>query len=529
MTTTQDLSSQQALQLGCARWSNRILLLAVLGIAYLTLFPFDFQLVNPHPPYGSPLLLGDSVKIVQAMDFFLNVLLFIPFGFGVAGQVCKRGGKLWTAGLLAYAAGVATSYTVELLQFYIPSRDSGWEDLISNGLGSFAGFLLWALLGAPILTGASHVADAVDRWLTPRRTAALLAIYFAAWFVVSAVLQRESRLSDWNPLTPLVVGNDAAGENPWNGRIAQLQFWNRALSEAEIRSIASKQGAASRPAKSEIGAGLVASYDFSGDAPYRDVHNSSPALDWTPAPPLPGDARDLKLNATAWLSSGIPAENLVQQIRNSNQFTVHLLCQPAAVHILNGRIVSLSNSAGDVNFHLRAEGSSLFVWIFDPLSASRSMLAWPVQAVFEPGKMRDLVVVYDGSDALIYLDGIRSPNIYRLSPGASLMRNSVSVRTSDLDGAILVYETLVFLPAGLLVGLEAAATFRRKMPTGLLLAAGLLLPAILHELLLMELSGRRMWPENIAWSFVFGIAGALLMNADRKGIQNSIPSSLCKP
>src|SRR5579872_3734162 len=76
MTTTQDLSSQQGLQQGCARWSNRILILAVLGIAYLTLFPFDFRLDNPHPPYGSPLLLGDSVKVVRAMDFFLNVLLF---------------------------------------------------------------------------------------------------------------------------------------------------------------------------------------------------------------------------------------------------------------------------------------------------------------------------------------------------------------------------------------------------------------------------------------------------------------------
>src|ERR1700688_1952493 len=119
----QDLPRQQA----CAEWSNRILILSLLGIAYLTLFPFTFDFTPTFIFHRFPFLLGSSVKPTTYTDFFLNVLLFVPFGFGICAQVRKRGGSRWAALLLAFAAGAGVSYLVEALQFYIPARDSGWE------------------------------------------------------------------------------------------------------------------------------------------------------------------------------------------------------------------------------------------------------------------------------------------------------------------------------------------------------------------------------------------------------------------
>jgi hypothetical protein len=48
-------------------------------------------------------------------DAVLNVLLFIPFGFGLR----LRGTSRWRA----WAVTIAVTATVELLQIYIPGRD----------------------------------------------------------------------------------------------------------------------------------------------------------------------------------------------------------------------------------------------------------------------------------------------------------------------------------------------------------------------------------------------------------------------
>jgi VanZ family protein len=45
-------------------------------------------------------------------------------------------------------AGAAISLTIEILQEYIPGRDSGLHDVITNTFGTFLGVLLfrWALM-----------------------------------------------------------------------------------------------------------------------------------------------------------------------------------------------------------------------------------------------------------------------------------------------------------------------------------------------------------------------------------------------
>ena len=68
-------------------WSNRILTAAVAGIFFLTLYPFRFALVRHGPPF---LLVGWG-KDSGALDFFLNLLLFVPCGFGFAESLRERG------------------------------------------------------------------------------------------------------------------------------------------------------------------------------------------------------------------------------------------------------------------------------------------------------------------------------------------------------------------------------------------------------------------------------------------------------
>jgi hypothetical protein len=250
-----------------------------------------------------------------------------------------------------------------------------------------------------------------------------------------------------------------------------------------------------------------------------------PPLSWTSERPQFTNVREAQVDAKSWLRTDAPAENLTQQIRKSNQFTVHIVCAPAAIQGAGGRIVSLSQSANNVNFHLRQEGANLIFWFRNPLSETRSVLAWTVRDAFDAGKARDIVASYDGADAFLYLDGIRVPRSYRLSPGASLMHDLFYIKTGDLEGYVIVYETLVFFPAGLLIGMAARKTSGQKISEASMLVLGLILPAVLLEVLLSAVSGRRIWAGNVGFSLAFGLAGILLINADRRKTNSRGPTS----
>ena len=502
---TQDLPRQQA----CAEWSNRIVLLSLVGITYLTLFPFRFDFTPTLIFQRYPFLLETSVKRPMYVDFFLNVLLFVPFGFGVAAQACKRGVNRWISILLALVAGAGVSYMVEVLQFYIPARDSGWEDVISNSTGSVAGFFLFELCGGPVLGLTSRWEASFNNWLSLRRAALLLAAYFAACFGLSAVLQKNTRLSDWYPQSSLFVGNDASGKHPWEGQVLLLQIWNRALPVQTIRRIIGRQS------PEDASAGLLGSYDFTDSPPYRDRTNFLPELGWTPEQPQITAARAPEWNGKTWLRTNVPVENLTKAIGKSSQFTIHIVCTPGADPVANGRIVSISQTEDNVNFHLRQEDGTLVLFFRNPLSAKRSLLPWFIRGAFRPGQRRDIFAVYDGSDAFVFLDGVPVPQTYRLGPGASLVRTFYFIRTPDLGGCDIVYDTLIFLPAGLLAGAAAGKWFRQKIMFVWILCLGWVLPAVLLEVLLAGMSGRGILIGNLALSLLFGMAGILLINADR--------------
>ena len=507
---TQGLPHQQA----CAEWANRILILSLLGIAYLTLFPFRVDLSPTLVFHRSPFLLGPPAKHVRylGLDVFLNILLFVPFGFGVAAQAAKRGRSRWICFLLALVLGACTSYLVELLQFYIPARDSGWEDVFTNGTGSVVGFALFATGGEAFLSEMSRWEDRFEGWFSPARCALLVAAYFAVWFGVSAWLQRDTRLSNWDPQSLLTVGNDAAGQNPWRGQVLRLQIWDRALPDQAVQRLVAQKSV------DQLDAGLLASYDFTGPAPYQDQKHFLPPLDWVPEPPRLENAAAPAWNGDSWLSTQVPTETLMRAIMKASQFTIHVVCLPADQENVNGRIVAFSQSAGNVNFLLRQEGEFLVFRLRDPLSTRRALLglAWYVPGAFHPGKERDIVASYDGSDAFIYLDGNRVRRNYRLSPGASLAHRIRFIEPESLDGYIAVYETLIFLPAGLLLGVAVRKWRRLKASGRWAVVLCWIAPAMLLEFFLIAVSGRRIWPEDVALSLVFGLAGALLANADRR-------------
>jgi glycopeptide antibiotics resistance protein len=493
-------------------WSNRILIAALAGILFLTLYPFRFAGATKLFAGASPFLLGTAGKSPSLFDNFLNVLLFIPFGFGLSASLRQRGKSLKATFFLSFIVGALLSYGIEFVQLYIPARDSGWDDVFTNTAGSVLGFFAFALCGKLATRILSKCEFALESWLAPRQFAAILFIYFGLWFAVSVSLQKETQLTNWEQGTRLLVGNEASGRQAysWKGEVFQLQLWDRALPDEDAKKLT----AGEMPVRAQTG--LLGDYEFSGKPPFQDLQKSLPELSWTPNAPDRPDSNSVFLDGKFWLDSRVPVTALVTDLQETKQFSVRVVCVPAEVEGAEGRIVSISQASGVVNLNLRQEDANLVFWFRNPLSVKRSTLAWYTPGVFKAGQVRDILFSYDGSNLSLFIDGVKGPRVFSLGPGTGLARLLRRVKSSELEGYNYVYLVLVFLPGGILLGIAGRRLHLRSPATSLLMAVGFLFPALVLEKILVTVSGRPASAENIALSLCLAIAGSIWVNADRR-------------
>ena len=494
-------------------WSNRVLALAVVGILFLTLYPFRFSLHTNPPLNRSPFLLVSGGKSTGPLNAFLNILMFVPFGFGLAQKLREKGKSGATILLLTMAAGAFLSYCIELTQIYIPTRDSGWEDVFTNTTGAVVGYFLFELVGKPILKSASEIENLFERFMKLPRALWIIPLYFAICFVVSALLQTESRLSNWMHDSQLVVGNDAMGhlDRAWTGDISLVEFWSRAL-PANLSS-AITEGHWGQEAESSA----LAAYLFSDDLSFKDKKGFLPELTWTPSAPDVRDSVALSLSGKSWLASHRDVSNLIQTLQNANSFSIRVFCTPAEIKGSDGRIISISNQDGFANLSLAQRDSYLVFWFRTPNTVRRDQLLFlNIPDAFALNQPRDILVSYDGSNLSVYLDGKRDPRRYELTPGTPLAQLVRHIKTIELEGYTYIYYALVFVPVGVLLGLAARRLTSLDVRGTLAMMLAIVMPSIFLEMLLVRISGRPFSLFNVFLSALFIIAGIIWINADRK-------------
>jgi hypothetical protein len=504
-------------------WSHRILIAAIAGIFFLTLYPFRFSVARHWAGSVFPYVLASRGKDAGLLDAFLNVLLFVPFGFGLAESLRDRG-KSWVATLgLTLAAGALLSYSIEFVQAYTPFRDSGWEDILTNSAGAVVGVLFFELCGRSVLRTLSAGERALATFLTLPRAAVVLFAYFAVWFAISIPLQKESQMTNWSPDALLVVGNAASGRlgSAWKGEILRLQIWDRALPRKSI------QGLASRGSSKIVEPVPLAEYEFSGLSPFRDERHFLPDLSWTPSAPILSAPEGTVLDGKSWLVSHGSVSALVKDFQRTQQFSVRIVCKPAEVDGGTGRIVSISRIPEPVNLEVRQDDSTLVFWLRSPLSIKRFKLAWRISNVFTNTHPRDILFSYDGSNLSLYVDG-KEERAYRLGPGTVLAQLIRRIKPSELEGYHYIFYALVFLPAGCLLGLAWRNLVAQPISRYLFIVFGILPPALMLEIILVRSTGSAISLGNVVLGSLLGLAGSLWINAESGAFSRLTDSSTLK-
>ena len=82
-------------------------------------------------------------KFYYFEDIFLNIIGFIPFGFFTSALLKNKFKSNPRFSLLVIVLGFCLSLLIELIQVYLPNRDSQTMDVLTNTLGSYLGIMLF--------------------------------------------------------------------------------------------------------------------------------------------------------------------------------------------------------------------------------------------------------------------------------------------------------------------------------------------------------------------------------------------------
>jgi glycopeptide antibiotics resistance protein len=474
-------------------WTNRILAASLFGILFFTLFPYWVDFAHKHSPGRSLFLLSRPLGFDGFLHTSLNVLLFMPLGFALSQffPVPKSGRKksLLLSAVLALIVGATLSYSIEIIQLYMPSRDSAWDDVIANTLGSLLGTFVGLGIGRFIFQKLSQWESRAEQFLSIRKISFIALIYFGAWLAISVPLQQKTHLNNWDPNSFLFVGYDAREDTRWSGSVSLVQLWDHALTDDRATAIS---GNASVNVVQD--SNLLASYNLSQPPPIVNNIRQLPNLVLASTTQLPTIAHHARrTEGPPVLMSAAPTTALSSAVRESNQFAVLVRCVPSRDDdLVDDAIFAIATPSGKFNFDLRQEHSNAVIYIRTGLESSRrAALAWHVPKIFAANVSRSILFSYDGAQGFLYVDGEKISKSFYLSPGAAGVGDLTRIKTDELVAYSGLYESLVFLPLGFLLGLAVRKVSRRDSIYKLGVAVSLVLPAVLLETLLVELSGRR--------------------------------------
>jgi len=126
----------------------------LLLVVYASLHPFS----GWQSPGLSPFVFLEAAwpRYWTGFDLAINIAAYLPLGFLLAPALKTRHGQAFAA-LQAFMWGTLTSFSIETLQSFLPSRVPSSLDLLCNGIGTGVGAILATWYGATFFASINDI------------------------------------------------------------------------------------------------------------------------------------------------------------------------------------------------------------------------------------------------------------------------------------------------------------------------------------------------------------------------------------
>ena len=343
------------------RWIIAVCLLGLAAILYLRLIPFDFIRVD-HIPFERI-----TWHPLTFRDVPLNILLFIPFGFGLTGLMVRRGRQMSIAGRVVLVS-MLLSAALETAQLFMPDRAPSFSDVAANAIGALLGYGLFRVR-------EMGFGRALDRYVTRRNLFIGLAGYALGVALLTGYLRWSVNLSNWDTSFPLVVGNEAIGKRQWSGRVVELAL--RAGRDSPQ---------------------FYATDNLDGQAPYQEVSQppSLPPLEWQEGTSSPGAAPGVAFGPGGWLATNQPVTPFSSTARNTDGFIIDTQVASAGPAQRGpARIISVSADAERRNVTIGQEFDALVIRLRTPAGGENGQKPEVIlPGVFADERPKHIIVSY---------------------------------------------------------------------------------------------------------------------------------------
>ena len=416
-------------------------------------------------------------------------MLFLPLGFGISCLLQRKRFKssVQLAAVLAVSSGL--SFTIEVLQAFLPSRNPTLTDILSNSFGGFLGFLCFYLIHSRVFGYGSKLTKKRKECFSIKKLIVGFIGYSILIFLFILTLKSGANLSNWDKTFPLLLGNEKTGNRPWQGYISEVYVTSEALSDEEATQVFSIQELFDSIKKSAI-----ASYRLTGKGNYPDQTGNLPDLFWQGQSLDIQDGKGAYLTSDHWLETTGPVTFLNQRIRETSQFTLGATIATAdTTQTGPARIISLSQDPLHRNFTLGQEGNNLVFRLRMPLTGENGATPELIVAnVFSNVDLHHLIITYDGSVIQFYIDQLQNSYMLKLSPEITLFRYLLwpfdnwriylNAFTVVLYG--ILFNGIIFIPLGSILGIilsNVRSKFTFYTP---FIFGGILLPPLISEIIL---------------------------------------------
>jgi hypothetical protein len=410
------------------RWRYFWLLVSLSLIFIATISPFNFVIPDQlsWQSIARGFTFGSNLK-----DYWQNILLFIPLGFSLSIVVANQQKQARIILIIGFFLSAILSTTVELTQFFLPTRVSNLTDIIYNTAGGTVGSFIYCIR-VNICLFISAIITGNFKRLSYQDILMAIAGYCLMIGLLFLILLFSVNLNNWSENYYLVIGNEVNGGRPWNGYINSFYLSDRGLDTSEvIETLAANNTLADE-------SNLIVALNFSDyQLKYQDKSQKIPDLLWQTEKLNSNTSTSIfeninlnnqtfnkqfiSVNSQQWLKTKNPATYLNNRLKDRDEFTISL--NVATTSLNQGgpaRILSLSEGTNYQNMIIGQKDTDLHFRLRTPITGRNPVYPeFVIPNVFNDLNFHQILITFKDSKLNFYIDQAEHKYAFNFNPCTS--------------------------------------------------------------------------------------------------------------